>query len=140
MLTEKSTPANEELLAVVCFELMVASVSRPMTAEGLTTNTLPLPLFVFIATLVLPMHDAEAVPEQMPVFAQKPLTRSQVVPLAVHCVFEVQAMAPWQVCVALAQLASVVQAVPPDEIGPHCTPPVILPLEPLSTHAVGPVE
>ena len=36
--------------------------------------------------------------------------------------------------------ASVVQAVPPEEIGPHCTPPVIFPLEPLSTHAVGPVE
>lgn len=84
MLTEKSTPAKAELLAVVCFELMVTSVSRPMTAEGLTTKTLPFPLFVLIATLVLPMHDADAVPEQMPVSSQKPLTVSQVVPLARH--------------------------------------------------------
>jgi hypothetical protein len=94
MVTEKSTPANAELLAVVCFELMVASVSRPMTAEGLTTNTLPFPLFVFIATLVLPMHDADAVPEQMPVLGQKPL-RSQTPPVE-HVEPNVQATAPWQ--------------------------------------------
>jgi hypothetical protein len=142
MLTEKSTPAKAELLAVVCFELMVTSVSRPMTAEGLTTKTLPFPLFVLIATLALPMHDADAVPEQMPVSSQKPLTVSQVVPLARHGVVSaaLQATAPWQVCVALPQLELIVQAAPPEEIGPHCTPPVILPLDPLSTHAVGPVE
>jgi len=35
---------------VVCFELTVTSVRRPMTAEGLTTNTLPFPVDVFIET------------------------------------------------------------------------------------------
>ena len=47
-------------------------------------------------------------------------------------------MAPWQVCVPLGQLASVVQAVPPEEIGPQGMPPVIEPSELLSTHAVRP--
>jgi hypothetical protein len=93
MVTEKSTPANAELLAVVCFELTVTSVRRPITADGLTTNTLPFPLFVFIATLVLPMHDADAVPEQMPVLGQKPL-RSQTPPVE-QVEPNVQATAPW---------------------------------------------
>ena len=110
MVTAKSTPANAELVAVVCFELMVTSVNKPMTAEGLTSNTLPLPLFVFIATSVWPTHDADALPEQIPVFVQKPLTTSQVVPLAEQSVSDKQATAPWQVCVAVGQFAVVVQA------------------------------
>src|SRR5437660_561576 len=127
MVTAKSTPANAELVAVVCFELMVTSVNKPMTAEGLTSNTLPLPLLVFIATSVWPTHEADALPEQIPVSVQKPLTTSQVVPLAEQSVSDKQATAPWQVCVAVGQFAVVVQAVPPEEIGPHCVPPVIEP-------------
>jgi hypothetical protein len=47
--TLKSTPANAELVAVVpCFELTVTSVRSPITADGLTTNTLPVPLLVLI--------------------------------------------------------------------------------------------
>lgn len=76
--TAKSTPANAELVEVVCFELMVASVRRPMTAEGLTSNTLPFPLLVLIATSVCPTHDEVAEPEQMHVFEQKPLMVSQL--------------------------------------------------------------
>src|SRR5207244_1890177 len=49
--TWKSTPACEEVEAEACFELMVAFVRRPTTADGLTTNTLPLPLDVLIVVL-----------------------------------------------------------------------------------------
>jgi hypothetical protein len=59
-LTLKFTPANAELLATNCFELSETSVRRPITAEGLTTKTLPLPLFVFIATTALPAHWPDA--------------------------------------------------------------------------------
>src|SRR4029077_11698375 len=53
--TLNSTPACEELETVVpaCFELIVTSVRRPTTAEGVTTNTLPLPLDVFIVVLTV---------------------------------------------------------------------------------------
>jgi hypothetical protein len=138
MVTEKSTPANAELVEVVCFELMVTSVRRPMTADGLTTNTLPFPLLVLIATSVWPTHDADAVPEHIPVSAQTPFTMSQVVPLAVHCVFEVHAMAPWHVWVVVGQFALVVQALPPEVMGPHGCPPLIDPSVLLSTQAVRP--
>src|SRR5437667_11034519 len=61
--TLKSTPASAELLTepVVepsCFELTVTSVRRPTTAEGLTTNTLPLPLDVLIPAFAFPMQGA----------------------------------------------------------------------------------
>src|SRR5215469_8437220 len=56
--TLKSTPANAELVPTesVAFFCRLTSVRRPITAEGRTTNTLPLPLFVFIALLRLPTH------------------------------------------------------------------------------------
>ena len=135
MVTEKSTPANAELVAGwVCFELAVTSVRSPMTAEGLTTNTFPVPLEVFIVTLVLPMQVLVVVPEQKPEFSQTPSIVSQVPPVP-HSAFVVQAVCPEQVA-GLVQLAVVVQAVE----AAHCTPPLIEPLLPLSTHAVGPVE
>src|SRR5262249_18781354 len=57
--TEKFTPARAELLTAPlplpdCFELTVTSVRRPMTAEGLTTNTLPFPLEVLIPATAMP--------------------------------------------------------------------------------------
>src|SRR5215472_17563037 len=60
-LTVKSTPASAELLTPptvlpFCCEFTVTSVRRPTTAEGLTTNTLPLPLLVLIPATALPMH------------------------------------------------------------------------------------
>jgi hypothetical protein len=42
-----------------CFELTVTSVSRPTTAEGLTTNRLPLPLLDFIPATAVPMHSPD---------------------------------------------------------------------------------
>jgi hypothetical protein len=90
-------------------------------------------------TSVAPMHDADAVPEQMPVFEQKPLTASQVEPVGQPAAHEI---APWQVCVVVAlftQLAVVVQAVPPEAIGPHGIPPLIVPLVLLTTHPMGAV-
>src|SRR5260370_13893440 len=54
--TEKFTPASAELLWMSCFEFRVTSVRRPMTAEGLITNTLPLPLDVLMPATALPMH------------------------------------------------------------------------------------
>ena len=59
--TLKSTPASAELLTepvaeLTCFELTVTSVRRPTTAEGLTTNTLPLPLDVLIPAIAFPMQ------------------------------------------------------------------------------------
>jgi len=59
--TEKSTPAYAELVptSIVLFFCRLTSVRRPTTAEGLTTNTLPKPLLVFMA--------APRVPEQPPV-------------------------------------------------------------------------
>jgi hypothetical protein len=81
------------------------------------------------------MHVLDAVPEQTPVFGQKPLT-SQIPPVA-HGMPGTQEMAPWQVCDPKVQFAFVVQA-PPVLIGPHGIPPVIEPLL-WSTHAVGPL-
>jgi hypothetical protein len=59
--TWKFAPASAELLTAPVllpfwFELTVTSVRRPITAEGLTTNTLPLPLEVLIPAMALPMH------------------------------------------------------------------------------------
>ena len=56
--TAKSTPASAELVPVllVLFFDTVTSVKRPTTAEGLITNTLPLPLLVFIPVVTLPMQ------------------------------------------------------------------------------------
>src|SRR6266852_6710546 len=56
--TAKSTPASAELvpMSMLLFFPTVTSVRRPITAEGLTTNTLPLPLFVFIPACRPPMH------------------------------------------------------------------------------------
>src|SRR5215469_764684 len=68
--TVKSTPASAELLtppvvAPFWFELTVTSVSRPTTAEGLTTKTLPLPLLVLIPATALPMHSPLAVVHEL---------------------------------------------------------------------------
>jgi hypothetical protein len=48
--TRKSIPASAELFTLLpdCLELTVTSVRRPITAEGRMSNTLPLPLLVFI--------------------------------------------------------------------------------------------
>jgi len=56
--TAKSTPASAELVPVVLvlFFDTVTSVKRPTTAEGLITNTFPLPLLVFIPVVTLPMQ------------------------------------------------------------------------------------
>src|ERR1019366_4790238 len=54
--TLKSTPASAELLATVCFELTVTSVSRPITAEGLMTKMLPAPLDVLIPATACPLQ------------------------------------------------------------------------------------
>ena len=58
--TWKSIPASAELLVeplvVICLELTVTSVSSPITAEGLMTNTLPLPLLVLIPAFALPIQ------------------------------------------------------------------------------------
>src|SRR5258708_40290821 len=54
--TSKSTPANAELLPILTVLLFctLTSVRRPITAEGLMTNTLPAPLLVFIPALRVP--------------------------------------------------------------------------------------
>jgi hypothetical protein len=54
--TSKSTPAYAELvpISMLVFFCRLTSVRRPITAEGLTTNTLPLPLLVFIPALRVP--------------------------------------------------------------------------------------
>jgi hypothetical protein len=44
------------VLLPLCFELTVTSVRRPITAEGLITNTLPLPLEVLIPATATPAH------------------------------------------------------------------------------------
>jgi hypothetical protein len=137
MLTEKSTPAKAELDAVVCFELTVTSVSRPITAEGRTKNTLPFPLLVLIATSVLPMHEADAVPEHIPVFEQTLFTVSQVEPVGQLGFSALHATTPWQVW-PVGQLLLAEHWAPPEEMGPHCTPPVMLPLLLLSTQPVRP--
>jgi hypothetical protein len=43
-------------MSTVPFFPTVTSVRRPITAEGLTTNTLPLPLLVLIPAERLPAH------------------------------------------------------------------------------------
>src|SRR5260370_2972121 len=63
--TVKSGPDRAELLtapvvAPFWFELRLTSVRRPMTAEGLTTNTLPAPLDVLIPATACPPHVPEA--------------------------------------------------------------------------------
>src|SRR2546426_11818113 len=54
-----STPANAELVPMLTelFFPTLTSVRRPMTAEGLMTKALPLPLLVFIPALRVPMHN-----------------------------------------------------------------------------------
>jgi hypothetical protein len=59
--TQKFAPARAELLTAPvllpdCFELTLTSVRRPTTAEGRTTNTLPLPLDVLIPAMAFPMQ------------------------------------------------------------------------------------
>src|SRR6266853_4023031 len=81
--TLKSTPASAELLTAPvllpdCFELTVTSVSRPITAEGLTTKMLPAPLDVLIP--------ATACPLQVPLAGvQLLLPRASIVQLSWHC-------------------------------------------------------
>src|SRR5262249_22619330 len=61
--TSKSTPAKAELVPTLMVLLFctVTFVSRPITAEGLMTNTLPLPLLVFMPALMVPPQTPEAV-------------------------------------------------------------------------------
>src|SRR5437867_1003526 len=81
--TLKFTPASAELLTPpradpACFELTVTSVRRPITAEGLTTNTLPLPLDVLIP--------AARCPTQVPVVGVHVLTpEASILQLITHC-------------------------------------------------------
>src|SRR5215813_1387371 len=124
-LTRKSTPASAEPLEMPLLlwflELMVTSVKRPMTAEGLMTNTLPLPLLVLIPALALPM--------QSPCDAG-----SWQVPVPVPPVGLLQ-VAPELLPKSLKQSASVVheKATPAVEDTEHCCPPVMEPLL-ISTH------
>src|SRR5215831_506200 len=72
--TEKSTPAIAELVPteIVAFFCRLTSVRRPITAEGLTTNTLPLPLFVLMALLRLPTQP----PVHTPLLQDCPVAQS----------------------------------------------------------------
>src|SRR5215468_1607972 len=60
--TSRSTPAKAELVPTLMVLLFctVTFVSRPITAEGLMTNTLPLPLLVFMPALMVPPQTPEA--------------------------------------------------------------------------------
>src|SRR5262245_55283242 len=132
--TLKSTPANAQLVppgSVACF-CSLTSVRRPITAEGRTTNTLPLPLFVFIALLRLPTHP----PVHTPALQVCPVAQSALVehvlshmPKPVAGLMFAQISAPPRA----AQSAAVAQ-VP----ALHVVPPVIVPLE-FNTQCVVPV-
>src|SRR2546425_6773814 len=97
--TLTSTPASAELVWVVL--VMVTSVRRPMTIEGRMTNTLPLPLLVFIP--------AAKLPTQSPVCAVHPVL-SQVCwqiwpPVIVPLLLSTQlSFAPWLLYVKLPLL------------------------------------
>jgi hypothetical protein len=99
---------------------MVTSVSRPITADTLATNTLPLPLLVFIPAKTLPMHPA------VPLFGSEQKPATQVAPELLPRI-DVQS--------ALVAHANVLA--PPDTEQLD-TPPVITPFE-SRTHAVFPV-
>jgi len=144
-LTCISTPARAELLTepltgLICLELTVTSVSRPTTAEGLTTNTLSLPLLVLIVTLALPTQFApHAAPLQVtlhvPEFAQKPAITLQEPTAPPQSASDLQAVAPVQVSPAVQSAVTVHE--PLDDTGPHATPPLIVPVLSLfNTHAV----
>jgi hypothetical protein len=61
-------------MEVVRLFYRLTSVKRPITADGLTRNTLPLPLLVFIPALKLPVHPpVHTPPVQVCPGAQSPL-------------------------------------------------------------------
>lgn len=83
--TDTSTPASAELdpmnvlvPAALCLPPMVASVRRPITAEGLMTNTFPLPPDVFIPAEKPPMHALSWVSPQTPFAQVWPVKQSEL--------------------------------------------------------------
>src|SRR5262249_40413826 len=130
----KSTPANVELVSTesVAFFCRLTSVRRSIIAEGWTTNTLPLSLFVFIALLRLPTHPPVHTPAlQVCLVAQSALVEhvlSHMPKPVVGLMFAQISALP-----RAAQSAAVVQV-----SALHVVPSVIVPLE-FNTQCVVPV-
>src|SRR5216684_133379 len=79
--TSKSTPAYAELVPTLMVEFFctVTSVRRPITAEGSTTNTFPLPLLVLIPALRVPAQSVAPGTIVHPVLVQTELWEQDTV-------------------------------------------------------------